>query len=110
MVARAPPQTPHCRSTGEPTTISVQYAVSTAPLESVTREVKLYVPGVVGVPVMAPVSGFRVRPGGSEPCTIANLYGPAPPVTRRLERNVVPTVARLVPQVPHSRLTGGTAT
>jgi hypothetical protein len=49
-------------------------------VESVTVTVKLNVPAVVGVPVTAPVEGFNVRPGGSEPVVIANVYGGAPPV------------------------------
>jgi hypothetical protein len=38
-----------------------------SPSESVTSTVKLKVPSVVGVPVIAPVLGFRVRPGGKAP-------------------------------------------
>ena len=37
------------------------------PLESTTFAVKLNVPGVVGVPVMAPVVAFNVRPAGRLP-------------------------------------------
>ena len=37
------------------------------PVESTTLAVKLNVPKAVGVPVIAPVVGFKVKPGGSEP-------------------------------------------
>jgi hypothetical protein len=33
----------------------------------------LYVPPVVGVPVIAPVDGFSVKPGGSEPLINENV-------------------------------------
>src|SRR5271169_2082337 len=46
-------------------------AVPTAPLASVTFTVK--VPEAVGVPVMAPVTGFRVSPAGSVPLPIEKV-------------------------------------
>ena len=42
-------------------------------LTSVTRAVKLKVPSVVGVPVMAPLFGFRFRPAGSDPLRIDHV-------------------------------------
>jgi hypothetical protein len=42
-------------------------------VESAAWAVKLNVPAVLGVPVIAPVTGFRVRPGGSEPAMIENV-------------------------------------
>jgi len=50
-------------------------------VESVTLTVKENGPALVGVPVMAPVVVFSVRPAGSEPEAIANVYGAVPPVT-----------------------------
>jgi hypothetical protein len=55
------------------------------PEESTTFAVKLKAPGVVGVPVMAPVAGFRVRPGGRLPAVIENVNGACPPVVVNAE-------------------------
>jgi hypothetical protein len=54
-------------------TTMVQLEVAVLPCESTTWDVKLYVPAVVGVPVIAPVEVFRVKPGGSEPLMIENV-------------------------------------
>ncbi len=35
---------------------------------------------VVGVPVIAPVEAFRVRPAGNVPALTEYVYGPTPPV------------------------------
>jgi hypothetical protein len=43
------------------------------PRESTTWAVKLNVPAVVGVPVIAPVVEFNVNPAGSEPAVIENV-------------------------------------
>ena len=54
----------------------VQLAVATPdvkPEESITWAVKLNVPAVVGVPLMAPVLGFNVKPGGRLPAAIENV-------------------------------------
>jgi hypothetical protein len=48
--------------------------------ESWTIAVKLKVPDWVGVPVIAPVLGFSVSPGGSEPLLMEKVYGAKPPV------------------------------
>ena len=42
-------------------------------VESATFAVKLYVPAVAGAPRIAPVEGFRVTPGGSEPLAIEKV-------------------------------------
>ena len=42
-------------------------------VESFTCAVKRKGPAVVGVPVMAPVDGFRVSPVGKEPALIENV-------------------------------------
>lgn len=65
---------------------------ATPDVESVTSAVKLNVPGVVGVPVMAPVEGFNVRPAGSAPVTMEKVYGGVPPVAAREELYGVLTV------------------
>ena len=49
-----------------------------------TRTVKLKVPGVVGVPLIAPVVGFNVRPVGSCPLDTLHALLPLPPVTCRV--------------------------
>ena len=47
--------------------IMIVQPVPTTPLASITLIVN--VPGAVGVPVTAPVDGFRVRPAGNAPPT-----------------------------------------
>ncbi len=54
-------------------------------IESTTLAVKVKVPAIVGVPVIAPVDAFSVRPGGKEPELIENVYGGTPPVAFRNE-------------------------
>jgi hypothetical protein len=48
-------------------------AVDAGLAESVTGAVKLKVPLAVGVPLMAPVVVFRVRPGGNPPLAMDQL-------------------------------------
>ena len=43
------------------------------PRESTTWAVKLNVPAVVGVPVIAPVELFKVKPVGNAPAVIENV-------------------------------------
>jgi hypothetical protein len=85
-------------SVTEETTI-LQLAVAVLPCESTTWAVKLYVPAVVGVPVIAPVDGFSVKPGGRKPLINENVYGATPPVATRAELYAVPTCAVPVGQV-----------
>ena len=47
-------------------------------LESTARTVTVAVPSAVAVPEMIP-AGLRVRPAGSEPVWIDQVYGPIPP-------------------------------
>jgi hypothetical protein len=65
-----------------------RFAMSTArvidwlalpPLESFTIALKVYDPYDVGVPVIAPVDVFSVRPGGNEP-VLLHVNVPDPPV------------------------------
>ena len=44
--------------------------------------VKLNVPAVVGVPVIAPLDVFRFKPVGSEPLLIAQVIGVVPVAVR----------------------------
>ena len=59
---------------------------------SCTPTVKLAVPAVGGVPVIAPVAVFRVNPAGNDPAVIAHVYGEVPPVTATLCEYAVDTV------------------
>jgi len=66
-------------TTGGPGLMVIEQPVPTAPLASVTLIVN--VPGAVGVPLMAPVEVFRVRPAGNVPLLTENVSGAVPPVT-----------------------------
>ena len=48
--------------------------------ESVTRTVKLEVPGVLGVPDINPVFAFMVKGDGNNPLWIVQVSGLHPPV------------------------------
>jgi hypothetical protein len=48
--------------------------------ESVTENEKVKVPAAVGVPLIAPVEAFRLRPPGRLPPVTAHVYGVVPPV------------------------------
>ena len=48
--------------------------------ESVACAVKLDMPAVVGVPVIAPVAAFKVRPAGKVPTEIAHVTAGVPPL------------------------------
>src|SRR4029077_3791396 len=72
--------------------ITTGYArVPGQPLLSVAGVVKLKVPNVVGVPVMAPVAGLSDSPAGSTPLDTANVYGPVPPEAVIVWLYAVPT-------------------
>jgi len=60
----------------------VKDRVAVLPLPSVTWTVNVYVPLVVGVPVIAPVTASSDSPGGSEPDVTAKVYAGLPPVTK----------------------------
>jgi hypothetical protein len=52
---------------------------------TVTLKLKGLPAAVVGVPLIAPVSGLSVRPGGSDPLLIVQLvYGGDPPDAARV--------------------------
>jgi hypothetical protein len=74
--------------------VSVPFAVADAPVESTTSKVMLAVEPVavpVGVPEIAPVAAFKVRPAGSLPELTEKVYGDLPPVVVSESVNVVPT-------------------
>jgi hypothetical protein len=58
--------------------------LSSAPAASVTTTVKGYTPTVVGVPLIAPLEGFRTQPVGRDPDDIDHWYGCVPPAATRL--------------------------
>ena len=53
-------------------------ALVTFPAEFVALTVKLDVPAVVGVPVIAPVVAFKVKPVGNVPSVTAHVIGVVP--------------------------------
>jgi hypothetical protein len=61
------------------------------PRESTTCAAKGKDPDAVGVPMMAPVDEFSVRPAGRLPEVIEYVYGATPPVAFRLELYGTPT-------------------
>ena len=63
-----------------------------APALSVTRMVKVKVTALFGVPLMAPVAEFNVRPLGKAPLLTDQLYGSVPPVAANTSEYVAPTV------------------
>ena len=63
----------------------VMVLLAELPEESTALAVKLNVPEVVGVPVIAPVDALRVRPAGREPELMEKVYGDSPPPATRLE-------------------------
>ena len=57
---------------------------------STTPTPKKLVPAVLGIPVMAPVEGFRTKPAGSDP-VMENVYGGVPPEAADKELYATPT-------------------
>jgi hypothetical protein len=62
--------------------VSEKDCVPKPPMLSVAFAVKLNVPDAVGVPLIWPFAGLRLKPVGSEPLKIDHVYGgdPVPPV------------------------------
>jgi hypothetical protein len=53
-------------------------------LESATWNVRAaLVTACVGVPVIAPVAAFNIRPGGKVPLVRVHIYGGVPPVAAK---------------------------
>jgi len=61
------------------TTVRLKVCVAVVEALSATRTVKLYVPAVVGVPVIAPALE-SASPGGRVPDVIVQVYGETPPL------------------------------
>src|SRR3954452_20116746 len=59
--------------------VTVYRRLPAQPVASVAVMVKLNVPAVVGVPVMAPELPLRISPVGSAPLEMVNVYGAVPP-------------------------------
>ena len=70
--------------------VSGPETVFTGLLESVTITVRLEVPGAVGVPLT--VQPLSVRPAGSVPDVIEQLYGVVPPLAPIVALYTTPTV------------------
>jgi hypothetical protein len=67
-------------------------AVALGVAESWTWTVKLDVPVAVGVPEMTPVVAFKVRPAGSAPAMMLQVYGGVPPMACKVWLYAVPLV------------------
>ena len=80
-VALPLPQVPQIKFRADGATTMVQVWVSVLPFESTTLDVKVKVPAAVGVPEIAPVVAFSVRPAGNAPELIEKVYGATPPLT-----------------------------
>ena len=52
--------------------------------ESVTRKVTFVLPAVEGVPVIWPLAANRVKPGGSDPAPMLQVYAGVPPRVARV--------------------------
>ena len=63
-----------------------------APALSVSRMVTVKVPALFGVPLMAPVAEFSVRPLGKAPLLTDQLYGSLPPAAANHCEYVAPAV------------------
>jgi hypothetical protein len=69
----------------------VTVLLAALPEESITCAVKLNVPGVVGVPVIAPVAALSVKPAGRDPRMIEYVYAATPPVAVNADEYATPT-------------------
>ena len=58
--------------------MSILMALVVFPTEFVALTVKLNVPAVVGVPIIAPVDAFKLKPVGNEPLLIDQVIGVVP--------------------------------
>ena len=61
------------------TTVTLYDCDAVTLFASVAVIVKLYVPALVGVPLMTPVDAFSESPEGSAPAVSANVMGAVPP-------------------------------
>jgi hypothetical protein len=71
---------------GEMVRAKVAVCVRAGLLESVTLKVRgVPATDVEGVPLIAPVEAFSVKPAGREPLVIDHVYGDTPPVAVSVE-------------------------
>ena len=68
-----PPGSEVVVSVKAPLIVMLRLAVAVADAESVTLTVKVDGPMVVGVPMMVPVVGTRVKPAGSAPAMMLHV-------------------------------------
>ena len=87
--------------------LSACVAVAGVEAESVAFTVKFAVPATVGVPVIAPVPAFSVKPVGREPVVIDQVTAPVPPVAPNVALYAEPTVppGKLVVEIANGELT-----
>ena len=71
--------------------VSEYASVPVQPLASVACAVKLDVPGVVGVPLIAPLVPSD-NPAGSAPAIFVNEYGAVPPLAETVAKYAAPVV------------------
>jgi hypothetical protein len=70
---------------GETVRVNVAVCVRAGLLESVTLNVRgVLATEAEGVPVMAPIEAFRVKPAGRAPMVSDQVYGATPPVAVRV--------------------------
>ena len=70
--------------TGATLIITVYACIAVPPTLSLSMIVKVYVPAVVGVPEMMPVTGASERPTGNVPTDTDQVNGDVPPVIPRV--------------------------
>jgi hypothetical protein len=73
---------------GKTTSMSFLAAEGTPEL-SVAVTLKFQLPACVGMPEIAPVELFSVRPGGRAPAVTAHVYPPAPPAALKFSEHDV---------------------
>ncbi len=76
--------------------------------ESLADIVMLNDPATEGVPLITPVLAFKVRPVGSDPLAIDQVYGVMPPAARNVALYALPAVALGSDVVVMTRGTGAT--
>lgn len=96
------------RALPDAATFTVKVAAATLPPLpelSVAVIVNVCGPATVGVPVMAPLDGSRLRPSGSAPPVTDHVYGAIPPAAETVPKYCNPTVGS--PSALVSMTTGG---
>jgi hypothetical protein len=73
--------------------VNVCVALAAGDPESFTVTVNVTLPAAVGVPVIAPVDAFKLKPGGNVPVVTVHVSGATPPTDASVTEYAVPTVA-----------------